>query len=519
MDLDPTAAEPMAEVPPEPPVLASGRPDPPAPASGPPEPPTPAIGPPEPPVSPSGPPGLRIADGLALVVLFVGVSMLPTLFSGLMRRTIGFGIGRGWQVVLVELIAGAALIPLGLRWSGLRFREACPMPPYPARLLPGVVVGSMGLAVVLGELESWLPGVEKFGDVIRDVLGSSGVLPAVLASCIAAPIVEEMLCRGVMLRGLMVRRGVGRAIVDSAVLFAVMHLNPWQGAIALPLGLAYAWLTLRTGSVLTSMLAHAIHNTMAAVFVVPALHRLERAGHVSHMPAFILVPAACAAAAGCALLWWQLRDAAPDAAVAPATPGAPDAPAVADTPPVLPGMPSASGAARLTQSILATVAVLIVGVAITIWSGELGTDAAMRSAEHAAGRRPSYAETYRLSGCYNLELPGDVASRLLPGAGSTLPVRLTMRRYRGAASQEYVVETLPGAATSAEAVYWIPKVGGEVRVIAPTRGAVLRLTRHGRDLAGEARTYPQGARQATIAGPARARRVACPADTTQAPTK
>ena len=201
-------------------------------------------------------PGLGISDGIALVVLFVGVSMIPTLLSSLLHRTVGYSIGRGWQVVMVELLAGATLIPLGLRWAGLRFREACPLPPYPARLLPGIALASIGLAIVLGELESWLPGVEKFGDLIRQVMGSSGMLPAVLASCIAAPVVEELLCRGVMLRGLRVRRTAGAAILASALLFAAMHLNPWQGFIALPLGLAYGWLTLRTGSLLSSMLAN-----------------------------------------------------------------------------------------------------------------------------------------------------------------------------------------------------------------------------------------------------------------------
>src|SRR5512141_590215 len=99
MNSDPPAGDPQSEVSPD------------APAA-----------PPQPPTAASGPPGLRLADGVALVVLFVGVSMLPTLFSGLLRRTIGYGIGRGWQVVLVELLAGATLIPLGLRWSGQRFR-------------------------------------------------------------------------------------------------------------------------------------------------------------------------------------------------------------------------------------------------------------------------------------------------------------------------------------------------------------------------------------------------------------
>ena len=430
-------------------------------------------------------PGLGISDGIALVVLFVGVSMIPTLLSSLLHRTVGYSIGRGWQVVMVELLAGATLIPLGLRWAGLRFREACPLPPYPARLLPGIALASISLAIVLGELESWLPGVQKFGDLIRQVMGSSGMLPAVLASCIAAPVVEELLCRGVMLRGLRVRRTAGAAILASALLFAAMHLNPWQGFIALPLGLAYGWLTLRTGSLLSSMLAHTLHNTLAAVFVVPALHRLARTGHVTHMPEAVVIPAALAAAAGCALVWWQLRrsPAAVDDAPQPASPGR-------------------SGARRLAASVAATAALFVVAVAATMWSGELNAGA-------AGDRRPSFAETYRLSGCYRLKLPGDVATRLLPGAASTVSMRLTMRRFPGAAN-EYFVETIGSAPGPGSAIYWIPQAAGEIRVIAPEQGAVLRLRRQAEDLSGEARTYAAGTGKASSAGMARGRRIACP---------
>jgi hypothetical protein len=77
---------------------------------------------------------------------------------------------------------------------------------------------------------------------------------------VVAPVAEELFFRGLLLRGYLARYSVTTAVWVSALLFALFHLNPWQAIVALPLGVAYAWLVLHTGSVLPSMLSHAMVN-------------------------------------------------------------------------------------------------------------------------------------------------------------------------------------------------------------------------------------------------------------------
>lgn len=58
-----------------------------------------------------------------------------------------------------------------------------------------------------------------------------------LTVVIFAPLFEELLCRGVILRGLLHHITPAKAIFWSALMFAVMHLNPWQALPAFMVGL------------------------------------------------------------------------------------------------------------------------------------------------------------------------------------------------------------------------------------------------------------------------------------------
>lgn len=88
-----------------------------------------------------------------------------------------------------------------------------------------------------------------------------------------APIFEEWLCRGMILRGLLNSKksdgnrlmSPAAAIVVSALFFAVIHLNPWQAINAFALGLLMGYVYYKTGSLKMTMLMHFTNNTLALV--------------------------------------------------------------------------------------------------------------------------------------------------------------------------------------------------------------------------------------------------------------
>jgi membrane protease YdiL (CAAX protease family) len=91
-----------------------------------------------------------------------------------------------------------------------------------------------------------------------------------------APLVEELLFRGVLLSSLIPRCGVALAALLSAAAFAAIHLPGlgWQW-YALPelllLGVALAWLRLRYRSLWPSVLAHGANNALALAVLFTTL--------------------------------------------------------------------------------------------------------------------------------------------------------------------------------------------------------------------------------------------------------
>lgn len=50
-----------------------------------------------------------------------------------------------------------------------------------------------------------------------------------ISVCIVAPIYEEIIYRGIILKGLSIKYNDNLAVIVSALLFAVMHMNLHQG--------------------------------------------------------------------------------------------------------------------------------------------------------------------------------------------------------------------------------------------------------------------------------------------------
>jgi len=114
--------------------------------------------------------------------------------------------------------------------------------------------------------------VEQF----KQARGPALVLFAVIVVTVA-PVAEELLFRGALLRALQRRMTPAWAVFVSALAFAAVHplLSPSIGSvIAIPglfaLGLLSAALAIRTGNLSASILLHAGFNLLTAVSVVVA---------------------------------------------------------------------------------------------------------------------------------------------------------------------------------------------------------------------------------------------------------
>jgi membrane protease YdiL (CAAX protease family) len=93
----------------------------------------------------------------------------------------------------------------------------------------------------------------------------------VFFACIAAPFVEELTFRGFIFNALRRYLPVWAAVLASAILFGLAHWEPGNAGAILPLvaaGVVLALVYWRTGSLVASMLTHAMFNSVTVVLVI-----------------------------------------------------------------------------------------------------------------------------------------------------------------------------------------------------------------------------------------------------------
>lgn len=115
------------------------------------------------------------------------------------------------------------------------------------------------LMKVLPETPEW------FENIMKTLLQDTPLWVTLISVSIFAPLFEEWLCRGIVLRGLLTKMNPVAAITISAAFFAVLHMNPWQALPAFLLGLWFGFVYYKTGSLKLVMLMHFANNTMSAL--------------------------------------------------------------------------------------------------------------------------------------------------------------------------------------------------------------------------------------------------------------
>ena len=139
-----------------------------------------------------------------------------------------------------------------------------------------VVVATIATAFMTDALSALLPQMPEWLEETMKLLLDAPLWITLISVSIFAPLFEEWLCRGVVLRGLLTKTSPFTAITVSAAFFAIIHLNPWQAIPAFILGLLFGYVYYKTGSLKLTMLMHCANNTMAALFSrIPAFEEVD----------------------------------------------------------------------------------------------------------------------------------------------------------------------------------------------------------------------------------------------------
>lgn len=139
-----------------------------------------------------------------------------------------------------------------------------------------VSIATLATAFAAEPLTAMLPDMPEHLEKALETVTNGPLWASLLSVSIFAPLFEEWLCRGLVLRGLMKHMNPTGAILTSAVFFAVLHMNPWQAIPAFILGALFGYVYYKTGSLKLTMLMHCVNNTFSVLLSrVPELAEAE----------------------------------------------------------------------------------------------------------------------------------------------------------------------------------------------------------------------------------------------------
>jgi len=177
-----------------------------------------------------------------------------------------------FKKIILGVGSPAFIFYYAYRKAGVKLNELFPSKSFNVFILIPVLVFLWAAQNLIGEvniaLDKILPPPSWFWELFNKIFESDyGIYGAILKVAIIAPVVEELVFRGVIMHGLMRNYSKFTAVFVSALMFALFHLNPWQFPATFILGLLLGILMVRTRNIYLCILGHAINNGLVLVSI------------------------------------------------------------------------------------------------------------------------------------------------------------------------------------------------------------------------------------------------------------
>ncbi|MCB0536460.1 MAG: CPBP family intramembrane metalloprotease [Bacteroidetes bacterium] len=126
--------------------------------------------------------------------------------------------------------------------------------------IPFVIIGTIALLFgIISPIGNLIPMPESIKKAFMDFGSQTGIFSFMLM-VVAAPILEELIFRGIILDGLLKKYSPEKSILLSSFLFGLVHLNPWQFVTGFIIGIFAGWIYYKTKSLSLTIIIHATAN-------------------------------------------------------------------------------------------------------------------------------------------------------------------------------------------------------------------------------------------------------------------
>lgn len=197
-------------------------------------------------------------EGLLILLIYFGISSVTGIFP-FVAGLLGAKTTLPWLYLGAQVSATLLTLWVSCRMAKMSVKDCIPHQRVEPLLWPMILMAGLGFVIISNGVDGIQNAILPCPEFIQKLFKEMG-WPAVV---IGAPLGEEILFRGFLLTAFLRRYTPGKAIFYSALLFGLIHLNPWQVPIAFGMGLLFGWLTVKTGSIWPAVLVHFVNNGLA----------------------------------------------------------------------------------------------------------------------------------------------------------------------------------------------------------------------------------------------------------------
>lgn len=197
-----------------------------------------------------------IPQGFAIIAIMI---MATLIFSPLLMITNASPWKELLNLAYYLLSMGATLWFIRYLKIQLEGSAAFHFRSVPLAAFPLFVLAAMGVEIIVSPVIDLIPTPESMEEWFSESVRQRDLF-TFLMMVIAAPVIEELIFRGVILEGFLRQFEPWQAILASSFLFGFAHLNPWQFITGLALGGLIGWVYYRTRSLTACMVIHGVSN-------------------------------------------------------------------------------------------------------------------------------------------------------------------------------------------------------------------------------------------------------------------
>jgi membrane protease YdiL (CAAX protease family) len=117
---------------------------------------------------------------------------------------------------------------------------------------------------IISPIVGSLPMPDFMKKIFLELAEQTGIF-SFITIVIAAPVLEELIFRGIILKGLLTKYTPIKSIIISSLLFGIVHLNPWQFIGAMVIGVFSGWIYYKTQKLTLSIIIHMANNLFAFI--------------------------------------------------------------------------------------------------------------------------------------------------------------------------------------------------------------------------------------------------------------